>query len=89
MADTSDPPEPKDEFFEAQVERALRRYRGWLSPTQLTALEATVRDTFENDPVAAALLQAGRPRKTLPNTGEADTPGAAPEPRKDPADGER
>ncbi len=89
MADTVDLPKPKDEFFEAQVERALRRYRGWLSPTRLAALEATVRDTFENDPVAAALLQAARPRKTFPDTGEADTPGALPKPRKDPVDGER
>ena len=79
----------QDEFFEAQVERAIRPYRRILSPARLAALEATVRDTFENDPVAAELLAAARPRKAPLQTNETDVPGAAPAARKDPADGEK
>lgn len=89
MADPIDPPEPKDDFFEAQVERALRPYRSLVHPTQLAALEATVRDVLENDPIAAELLQAARPREARKNTDDADVPYARPDERKDPADGER
>jgi len=79
----------RDEFFEAQVQRALRPYRSWLHPTQLAALETTVRDTLENDPIAAELLQAARPRKAPPMTEEKDVPGTAQAPRKDPIDGRK
>lgn len=77
----------QDEFFEAQVEHALRPYRSWIAPEQLAALEATVRDTLENDPIAAELLQAARPRKTPLTTEEKDVPGAPKAARKDPVDG--
>ena len=66
----------RDEFFEAQVERALRPYRGRASAEELAAIEEVVRDTLANDPVAAELLHAARPRATPLYTGDAEAPGA-------------
>lgn len=83
------PPTNKDEFFEAQVERALRPYRSWMTTEKLTALEEAVRDLLENDPVAAALLQAGRPRTPPLQSDDLLVPFAPPKQRKDPVDGER
>jgi hypothetical protein len=67
----------KDEFFEAQVERALRPYRGRASAEELAALEEVVRDTLANDPVAVELLHAARPRATPQLSGDTQAPGAA------------
>lgn len=66
-----------DAFFEAQVERALRPYRGKASAEELAALEEVVRDTLANDPVAAELLHAARPRAAPQHSGDAEAPGAA------------
>lgn len=65
----------RDEFFEAQVERALRPYRGRASAEELAALEEVVRDTLANDPVAVELLHAARPRATPQLSGDAQAPG--------------
>lgn len=83
------PPPSKDEFFEAQVERALRPYRSWVPANKLSALEEAIRDLLENDPVAAALLQAARPRKAPIKSDDLLVPLATRKDRKDPADGER
>ncbi|MBK8259621.1 MAG: hypothetical protein IPK82_44065 [Polyangiaceae bacterium] len=55
-------PPPKDDFLEAEVQRALAPYRGRVSAQELAALEEVVRDTLANDPVAVNLLRAARPR---------------------------
>ncbi len=73
-----------DEFVETEVERALAPYRGLLPETDLQALEEMVRDTFENDPTAAALLAAARPRTLRLNSGPEAKPGAAAESQKKP-----
>lgn len=66
----------QDVFFEAQVERALKPYRAHASAEELAALEEVVRDTLKNDPVAASLLHAARPRGVPQHSGDADAPGA-------------
>jgi hypothetical protein len=68
----------RDDFFEAQVERALRPYRGRASAEELAALEEVVRDTLANDPVAVELLHAARPRATPQFSGDAQAPGTSP-----------
>lgn len=77
---------PQDDFFEAQVERALRPYRGQLSKDQLGGLEAMVRDLLENDPTAAELLAAARPHSNVVETGPKPSAGNVTPPSKKPAD---
>lgn len=77
---------PKDDFLEAEVERALKPYRGRASEEELAALEAMVRDTLTNDPVAVDLMKAARRRVPPMETGDEPAPWAAPLPRKRPAD---
>lgn len=78
--------EPNDEFFEAQVERALRPYRGVLAEEDLAGLEAMVRDLLENDPTAQALLAAARPRSTRVHSGPEPSAGSPSPSSKKPAD---
>lgn len=77
---------PKDDFFEAQVERALRPYRGLLSESDLAGLEAMVRDMLENDPTAKELLAAARPRSTRVHSGPEPSAGSPAPSSKKPAD---
>jgi len=74
-----------DEHYEAQVERALAPYRGLLPATQLVALEALVRDTLRNDPIAVELLQAAGPRATPATSEDKEVAGAQPAPNEKPA----
>jgi hypothetical protein len=77
---------PKDDFFEAQVERALRPYRGRVSDAELAALEAMVRDVLENDPTAKELLAAARPHATRVHSGPEPAAGSPAPSSKKPAD---
>lgn len=77
---------PKDDFFEAQVQRALRPYRSQLSEGQLAGLESMVRDLLENDATAQELLAAARPRSTRVHSGPEPSAGSPAPSSKKPAD---
>jgi hypothetical protein len=67
--------QPADDFIEAEVERALRPYRTVLPAADLAALEGMVRDMLQDDPTAAALVRAARPRAAPLQSGDSPAPG--------------
>lgn len=69
---------PQDDFIEAEVERAVRPDRGLVPDADLLLLAEMVRDLLAEDPTAAALVRAARPRATPLRSGESAAPGVAP-----------